>query len=105
MVGIEKELKYSHLKTLGCTVYVHVDLEKIDNLDVKAMKCYFIGYGSNMFKYKFWDEKIRKILIHYDVTFDEKVLYKDKERKDSATTKQVMLLHKLKKLLRLLLRN
>ena len=39
-----KELKYSHLRTIGCTVYVHVDLEKRDKLDAKAVKYYFIGY-------------------------------------------------------------
>ena len=31
-----KELKYSHLRTFGCTVYVHVDPEKRDKLDAKA---------------------------------------------------------------------
>ena len=53
------------------------------------MKCYFIGYGSNTFKYKFWDDKNRKVLKHCDVTFDENVLYKDKEKITSKTTKQV----------------
>ena len=42
-----KELKYSHLWTFGCTAYVHVDPEKRDKLDAKAVKCYFIGYGSD----------------------------------------------------------
>ena len=40
-----KELKYSHLRTFGCVAYVHVDLEKRNQLDVKAVKCYFIAYG------------------------------------------------------------
>ena len=34
-----KEIKYSHLRTFGCTAYVHVDLEKRDKLDAKAVKC------------------------------------------------------------------
>ena len=34
-----KELKYTHLRTFGCTAYVHVDPEKRDNLDTKAVKC------------------------------------------------------------------
>ena len=42
-----------------------------------------------MFGYKFWDEKNRKFLRHCDVTFDENVVYKDKEKKDSKTMKQV----------------
>ena len=61
----------------------------IHKLDAKAVKCYFIGYGSNMFGNRFWDDKNRKILRHYDVTFDENVLYKNKEKINSKTTKQV----------------
>ncbi|KAK7307279.1 hypothetical protein VNO77_40196 [Canavalia gladiata] len=38
---------------------------------------------------RFWDDKNRKILRHCDVTFDESVLYKDREQKVSETTKQV----------------
>ena len=84
-----KELKYSHLRTFGCTAYGHVDLEKRDKIDAKAVKCYFIGYGSDLFGYRFWDNKNRKILRHYDVTFDESVLYKDREQKVLEITKQV----------------
>ena len=84
-----KELKYSHLRTFGCTAYVHVDPEKRDKLDAKAVKCYFIGYGSDLFGYRFWDDKNRKILRHCDVTFDESVLYKDREQKVLEITKQV----------------
>ena len=32
-----KELKYSHLRTFCCTAYVHVDPEKRDKLDAKAV--------------------------------------------------------------------
>ncbi|VFQ82754.1 unnamed protein product [Cuscuta campestris] len=38
---------------------------------------------------RFWDDKNRKILRHCDVTFDESVLYKDREQKVPETTKQV----------------
>ena len=88
-VWTRKELKYSHLRTFGCTAYVRVYLEKSDKLDVEPMKCYLIGYDSHMFRYKFWDVKNIKILRHCDVTFDENILYKDKEKKCSRTTKQV----------------
>ena len=77
------------MRTFGCTAYVHVDPEKRDKLDAKAVKCYFIGYGSDMFGYRFWDDKNRKILRHCDVTFDENVLYKDREPRVSETPKQV----------------
>ena len=42
-----------------------------------------------MFEYKFWDVKNKRILRHCDVTFDENVLYKNKEKKNLKTTKQV----------------
>ena len=83
-----RELKYSHLRTFGCTAYVHVDPEKRDELDYKAVKCYFIGYGFDLFGYKFWDYKNRKILRHCYVTFGESVLYKDRELKVLEIAKQ-----------------
>ena len=49
----------------------------------------FIGYGSDLFGYRFWDDKNRKILRHCDVTFDECVLYKDREKKVLEITKKV----------------
>ena len=88
-VWTRKEFKYSHLRTFGCTTYVHVDLEKRDKLDAKAVKCYFIGYDSDMFGYRFWDDKNRKIIRHCDVTFDVHVLYKNKEKINFKTMKQV----------------
>ena len=84
-----KELKYSHLRTFGCTAYIHIDKEERDNLDAMVGKCYFIGCGSDLFGYRFWDDKNRKILRHCDVTFDEYVLYKDREQKVLESTKQV----------------
>ena len=69
--------------------YVHVDPEKRDKLDAKVVKCYFIGYGSNLFGYRFWDDKNRKILRHCDVKFNKSVLYKDREKKVLDITKQV----------------
>ena len=80
-----KEFKYSHLRIFCCTV----DPEKRYKLDAKAVKCYFIGYGSDIFGYRFWDDKNKKISRHCDVTFDENVLYKDKENINFKTTKQV----------------
>lgn len=46
-------------------------------------------YGSDIFGYKFWDDRNKKILRHSDVTFDENVLYKDREQMVKETTKQV----------------
>ena len=70
-------------------MYIHVDPKKRDKLDAKAVKCYFIGYDSDMFESKIWDNKNRKILRHCDVIFDENVICKDKEKINSETMKQV----------------
>ena len=64
-------------------------LKKRDKIDAKAVKCYFIGYGFDLFGYMFWNDKNRKILRHCDVTFDEFVLYKDRTQKVLEITKQV----------------
>ena len=77
------------MRTFGCTAYVHVDPKKRDKFDAKAVNCYFIGYGSDLFGYGFWDDKNRKIMRYYDVTFDKFVLYKDREQKVLEITKQV----------------
>ena len=62
------------LEDFGCTDYVHVNPEKRDKIDAKTVKCCFIGYGSDLFGCRFWDDKNRNILRHCDVTFDESVL-------------------------------
>ena len=77
------------MRTFCCTAYVHVDPEKRDKLDAKVVKCYFIGYGSDLFGYRFWDDKNRKILRHCDVTFEESAVYKDREQKVLEITMQV----------------
>ena len=76
------------MRTFGCIAYVHFDPEKRDKLDAKIVKYYFICYGSDLFGYRFWDDKNRKILRHCDMTFDESVLYKDREQKVLEITKQ-----------------
>ena len=66
-----------------------VDPEKSYKFNIEPVECYLIGYDSDMFGYKFWDVKNKRILRHYDMIFDENVLYKDKEKKCSKIMKQV----------------
>ena len=75
-----KEVNLSHLKVFGCISYVHVDAEKRDKLDSKSRKCTFIGYGSDEFGYRFWDEENRKIIRSRNVIFNEKVMHKNKDK-------------------------
>ena len=49
-----------HLTTFSCIAYVHVDLETRDMFDAKALKCYFVNHGYDMFRYSILDEKIEQ---------------------------------------------
>ena len=57
-----KEVTLLHLRVFGCVSYVHVDSNDRDKLDPKSRKCFFVGYGSDDFKYRFWDKENRKII-------------------------------------------
>ncbi|XXG64806.1 hypothetical protein AAC387_Pa05g2660 [Persea americana] len=46
----------------------------------KSRKCTFIGYGSDEFGYRFWDEENRKIIKSRNVIFNEKVMHKNKDK-------------------------
>ena len=48
-----KEVKLSRLRIFGCVSYILTDSNSRDKLDPKARKCYFIGYGSDMYGYRF----------------------------------------------------
>ena len=86
----QNELKYSDLRTFGYTMYGNFYPEKRDKLDVKVVKYCFISYYSDLFGYKFWDDRNRKILRHCDGTFNGSVMFqKKKKKKSSKTTKQV----------------
>ena len=56
------EITLLHLRVFGCVSYVHVDSNDRDKLESKSRKCFFIGYGSDDFGYRFWDEENRKII-------------------------------------------
>ena len=78
-----KEVNLSHLKVFGCISYVHIDSEARSKLDAKSRKCIFVGYGTDEFGYRFWDEENRKIIRSKNVIFNEKMTYKNKEAADS----------------------
>ena len=83
-----KEVSLSHLKVFGCVSYVRVKDADRNKLDPKAKKCIFIGYGSEEMSYRFWDEQSRKVVRSRDITFNENVVYKDKQTTDSEATKK-----------------
>nr|GEW86558.1 retrovirus-related Pol polyprotein from transposon TNT 1-94 [Tanacetum cinerariifolium] len=64
---------YSNLRAFGCPVYVYVNEGKPVP---RAVKCIFLGYGSEVKGYHVWcpDPKYRKIIHSRDITFNENVL-------------------------------
>ena len=56
-----------------------VNAEKRDKLDAKSQKCFFIGYDTDEFCYKFWSEQDKKFIRSKNVIFNKRSLYKDKD--------------------------
>ncbi|CAJ2648559.1 unnamed protein product [Trifolium pratense] len=84
-----KEVKLSHLRIFGCVSYILIDSCNRDKLDPKARKCYFIGYGSDMYGYRFWDDQNKKIIRSRNVTFNENLFYKDRLSAESVGASKV----------------
>ena len=85
-----KEVKLSHLRIFGWVSFLLINSSNRDKLDLKARKCYFIGYGSDMFGYKFWDDQNKKIIRSTNVTFNENLFYKDKFSAESVGASKVL---------------
>ncbi|WVZ14919.1 hypothetical protein V8G54_012485 [Vigna mungo] len=61
-VWFGNEVSLSLLKVFGCTLYIILDSNSRDKLNPKTKQCYFIGYGSDMYGYRFWDDQNKKII-------------------------------------------
>jgi len=61
-------VNYSNLRIFGCPVYVHVNDGK---LSPRAVKCMFLGYGSESTGYRMWCPDLMKVIQSRDVTFNE----------------------------------
>ena len=48
-----KEVKFSHLKVLGCVSYIHIDFDARSKLHAKSKICFFISYGDEKFGHRF----------------------------------------------------
>lgn len=81
-----KKVCLSHLKVFGCISYVHIDSNARSKLNPKSRKCIVIGYGTDEFGYRFWDDQNWKIIRSRDVIFNEKVMYKDMLAAESDNT-------------------
>ncbi|KAL2232508.1 UNVERIFIED_CONTAM: Retrovirus-related Pol polyprotein from transposon TNT 1-94, partial [Sesamum indicum] len=72
-----KKVDLSFLRTFGCSAYILND--DWTKLDAKSIKCTFIGYGTDEFGYRFWDDQNRKIIRSRNVIFNEDVMYNDRK--------------------------
>ena len=66
-----RKIDISHLRTFGCTCFVHVQADKRDKLDPRSIKCMFLGYSSTQKGYKCYNPLTRKIFVSRDVVFHE----------------------------------
>ena len=76
-VWFGKKVKLSHLRIFCCVSYILTDSNSRDKLDPKVRKCYFIGYGSDMYGYRFWDDQNKKVIRSKNVTFNKNLFYEN----------------------------
>ncbi|KAG8479138.1 hypothetical protein CXB51_029778 [Gossypium anomalum] len=72
---------YSDLKIFGCPAYAHVDNGK---LELRSIKCVFLGYKAGVKGYKLWCPENRKVVISRDIVFDETAMLPNLSFKDSS---------------------
>jgi hypothetical protein len=85
-VWSENEINLSHLKVFCCVLYVYIEFDACSKLDAKSRKCYFIGYGDEAFRYRFWNDQNEKIIRSRNVTFNEMVVYKNNSSAEPVST-------------------
>lgn len=63
------------LGVFGCITYEHVSDQLRKKVDDKGEMCIFIGFNTNSKAYKLYNLKTKKVIITWDVTFDEKGMW------------------------------
>jgi hypothetical protein len=72
----EKKPEVSHLKILGCPMFIHIPKEKRNKLDPSGNKGIFMGYCEVSKAFKIYILGQHHIEISRDVTFDEDSMLK-----------------------------
>ena len=62
-----------HLRVFGSNTFAHIPKVDRKKLDPKAMKCIFVGYGTEFKEYKLFNLVTHKIFASRDVVFHEQV--------------------------------
>lgn len=68
-----------HFRVFGCQVYAYIEKKQRTKLDPISHLCHFLGYCDNTKGYRVWDPVTSQVLIRRDVSFNEQVLYGDKQ--------------------------
>ena len=68
---IGKQVAYSHLYAVGCSVYVMYNAHERAKLEQKSRKCIFLGYADGVKRHCLRDPIAHKIVISRDVIFIE----------------------------------
>ena len=73
----------SILRVWGCMAYAHVHDSTRKNLDAKAEKLRFVGYGKNQKGYRLFNPITKAIKVSSDVTFDESSFVSESQQRSN----------------------
>jgi hypothetical protein len=62
-------------RIFGCVSFVHIHSQSKGKLDLRALKCVFVGYSSTQKGYKCYHPPSKKFYVSADVTFNEQESY------------------------------
>ncbi|GKA43880.1 retrovirus-related pol polyprotein from transposon TNT 1-94 [Tanacetum coccineum] len=79
-----KDTSLAHLKVFGCDSFV-----KVKDVYGEAMKCKFIGSGSDEMRYSFWDTKSYQVIQSRDITFMDSIYGARSATDSSSLTKPI----------------
>jgi len=80
---------FSHLRILGSKAYANIPKADRKKLDPKALKCIFVGYGTEYKTYKLYNPVTHKVFASRDVIFHEQA---EDGKEDSNSDSHIALL-------------
>lgn len=65
------KLDLSHLRTFRCETHALIPSDKITKIDLRTLKCIFVGYPINKAGNKLWNPNTYEMFVTRDVIFSE----------------------------------